>query len=168
MKQSSNLIFRLLKGQIKPKADWRAIDSLKKRTKRICFLFFAMKSREAKKKIFCSFFRRIYCAPICLQFYLTFVSSKMLGEFFILCGPLRIQMLNTRATINLSCNIDHKFYSPGGTFEPICIKSSTFYFKSMDMLYKAKLNVFSKRVRESEKVPSRKNFLVFLTHSLLQ
>jgi hypothetical protein len=55
MKQSSNLFFRLLKGQIKPKADWRAIDSLKKRTKRICFLFFAMKSREAKKKSFVPF-----------------------------------------------------------------------------------------------------------------
>ena len=89
--------------------------------------------------------------------------------FFILCGPLRIQNAYFRATINqkASWNIDHNFYSPGGTSEPICIKSNTFYFKSMDMLYKAKLYVFSKRVKESERVPFRKNFL-FLTHSSLQ
>ena len=35
------------------------------------------------------------------------------------------------------------------------------------MLYKAKLYLFSKRVKESERVPFRKNFL-FLTHSSLQ
>ena len=51
--------------------------------------------------------------------------------------------------------MDHNFYSPGGTSEPICIKSSTFYFKSMDMLYKAKLYV--KRMKEIERVPLRKN-----------
>ena len=35
------------KGQIKPKADWRAIDSPKKRMNE--FGFFAMKSKEATK-----------------------------------------------------------------------------------------------------------------------
>ena len=164
MKQSPILIFRLHRGQIKPKADWRSINSLKKRTKKKFFSFLCHEKQERKKNR--SFlFGRIYCGHICFQFYLTFVSSKRLGDFFILCGPLRIQMLNIRATINLSMNIDHKFYSPGGTFEPICIKSSTFYFKSMDMLYKAKLYV--KRMKESERVPFRKISL-FLTHSSLQ
>ena len=35
------------KGQIKPKADWRAVDSLKKRTDK--FDLFAVKSKKAKE-----------------------------------------------------------------------------------------------------------------------
>ena len=47
------------KGQIKPKADWRDIDSPKKR---ICFVcFFAFHSK--KKKSVPLFFGRIYGAP---------------------------------------------------------------------------------------------------------
>ena len=61
------------KGQIKPKADWRAVDSPKKRMNE--FGFFAVKSKKAKKNKFVhSFFGRIYGTPICLQFYLTFSS----------------------------------------------------------------------------------------------
>ena len=37
------------KGQIKPKADWRAVDSPKKRTNE--FGFFAVKSKKTKKQI---------------------------------------------------------------------------------------------------------------------
>ena len=38
------------KGQIKPKADWHAVDSTKKRMNKFLF-FFAMKSKKAKKQI---------------------------------------------------------------------------------------------------------------------
>ena len=67
------------KGQIKPKADWRAIDSPKKRTKEfVCF--FAAKSNKQKTNktnLFVRpFFRRIYGEPICLRFYLIFSDLK--------------------------------------------------------------------------------------------
>jgi hypothetical protein len=42
------------KGQIKPKADWRALDSPKK-TNKIIWGFFAMKSKKSKKKSFVHF-----------------------------------------------------------------------------------------------------------------
>ena len=60
------------KGQIKPIADWRAVDSPTKRTNE--FGFFAVKSKKQKKKteFVRLFFGRIYGAPICLRFYLTF------------------------------------------------------------------------------------------------
>ena len=38
----------LLKGQIKPKADWPAVDSHKNRTNK--FVLFAVKSKKANKK----------------------------------------------------------------------------------------------------------------------
>ena len=57
------------KGQIKPWADWRVLghvlDSPKKRTND---LFFLKKTPD----MFVCFFGRIYGAPICLRFYLTF------------------------------------------------------------------------------------------------
>ena len=82
------------KGQIKPRADWRAIDSPKKRTNE--FLFFLLYSPEIletwnfdfkfqvfpdghgkKTKFVSSFFGRIYGAPICFRFYLTFRSFQL-------------------------------------------------------------------------------------------
>ena len=50
------------------------IDSPKKRTNEFVFVFFALKSRKAKKtnKFVHSFFGRIYSAPICFWYYLTF------------------------------------------------------------------------------------------------
>ena len=78
----------IAKGQIKPKADLRAIDSPKKRTDE--FVFFAMTVRKylklevsissfkyfqtvkQKTKFISSVFGRIYGTQICLRFYLTF------------------------------------------------------------------------------------------------
>ena len=55
---------------------------------------------------------------------------------FFVCGSLRIQNADW-ATVNKKApwNINHNFFRPGGTSLPICIKSTTFYFKSMDILY---------------------------------
>ena len=67
------MVQTLSKGQIKPKADWRAVNSPKNQTNKLGF--FAVKSKKAKKKKYkfvLSFFGKIYGAPICLQFYLTF------------------------------------------------------------------------------------------------
>ena len=67
----------ITKGQIKPKTDWRAVDSPKKRTNE--FAFFDMKScYVVKSNAVRSFFGRIYGAPFCLQFYLTFSKSKII------------------------------------------------------------------------------------------
>ena len=59
---SELIAFRALgiKGQIKPKADWRAIDSPKKQTnKQICFVcFFAFHNKQNKL-----FLGRIYGIP---------------------------------------------------------------------------------------------------------
>ena len=41
---------QVTKGQIKPKADWRAVDSPKKQTNK--FVFFAVKSKKAKIRSF--------------------------------------------------------------------------------------------------------------------
>ena len=61
------------KGQIKPKADWRAVDSPKKQTNEYGFFCH-------EKKIL--FFGTIYGAPICLRFYLTFRHG--LSRFWVL------------------------------------------------------------------------------------
>ena len=54
----------------------RAVDAPKKRMNK--FVFFAVKSKKAKKKkIVGSFFGRIYGASICLRFYLTFRISEI-------------------------------------------------------------------------------------------
>ena len=53
------------KGQIKPKADWHAIDSPKKQTNKIHFVcFFAFLSKQ--NKFVRLFFGRIYGKPILL------------------------------------------------------------------------------------------------------
>jgi hypothetical protein len=49
---------------MKPKADWSTL-----------FIFFAVKSKKAKKNVG-SFFGTIYGAPICLWFYLTFSQKR--------------------------------------------------------------------------------------------
>ena len=56
------------KGQIKPKADWRAIEQKKKGTNE--FSVFAVKSK--KPNLIHSFVGRIYGATICLWIYPTF------------------------------------------------------------------------------------------------
>ena len=85
------------KGQIKPKADWRAIDSPTERTNK-CVLFFAMTVqkylkleilissfkyfwtvKQKKKKMVRSVFGRIYGMPICFRFYLTCSNEIMEG-----------------------------------------------------------------------------------------
>ena len=59
-----------IKGQIKPWADFRTVDSPKKQTNKFVFLLWRVKKQ--KKKSLVHFLGRIYGAPICLQFYLTF------------------------------------------------------------------------------------------------
>ena len=56
-------VVRSGKGQIKPKADWRAADSPKKRTnEQICFVcFFAFHDKQ--NKLVRLFFGRIYGGP---------------------------------------------------------------------------------------------------------
>ena len=64
----------MTKGQIKPKADWRAADSPKKQTNEfvfVAFLLFTAKKKR-KKEIVRLFFGRIYGVQICFWFYLTF------------------------------------------------------------------------------------------------
>ena len=63
--------FNRTKGQIKPKADWRAADSPKKRTNKFVFVAF-YSSRQKNTK----FFGRIYGAQISFPFYLTFNTNK--------------------------------------------------------------------------------------------
>ena len=54
------------KGQIKPKTDWRAVDSPKKMNERICFVcFFTLHGKQIK--FVHSFFVRIYGSPICFS-----------------------------------------------------------------------------------------------------
>ena len=65
--------WELVKGQIKPKADWRAVDSSNKRSNE--FVFYAVKSKKTNSFVR-SVFGRIYGAPICLRFYLTFSRFK--------------------------------------------------------------------------------------------
>ena len=76
------------KGQLKPKADWRAIDSLKNWRNQFGFFFARTVRKYLKLEILISSFKylqtvkqkkmvrllfgRIYGAPICLRFYLTF------------------------------------------------------------------------------------------------
>jgi hypothetical protein len=71
-------------GQIKPQADWWAIDSPKKQTNKFV-LFFAVKSKKAKKKKnrWFVFFGRIYVAPFCLRFYLTFKRYNRIFSFLM-------------------------------------------------------------------------------------
>jgi hypothetical protein len=61
------VILSTFKGQIKPYADWRSVDSPKKQTNDFFLLFMAKKNKFVR-----SFFGRIYGAKICLRFYLTF------------------------------------------------------------------------------------------------
>ena len=66
---SKNLLdWKPAKGQIKPKADWHAVDSPKKWKNE--FVLFTVKSKQTK--FLSSFFGRIYSTPICFRFYLTF------------------------------------------------------------------------------------------------
>ena len=56
----------LFKGQIKPKANWRAVDSPKKRTNELG-LFAILLFTANKINLFArSFFGRMYCTPILL------------------------------------------------------------------------------------------------------
>ena len=59
------------KGQIKPKAGWANHRLSQKMNKQICFVC-REKQKSKQNKFVCSFFGRIYIAPICFQFYLTF------------------------------------------------------------------------------------------------
>ena len=53
-KQWRRFVINFIKGQIKPKADWRAVDSPKKQTNK--FVFVTLKSKKVKKnKFICSF-----------------------------------------------------------------------------------------------------------------
>ena len=63
---ASYMSCRHAKGQIKPKADWDAVDSPKKRTNE-----WSWKAKKQNRFVR-SFFWRIYSAPIYLWFYLTF------------------------------------------------------------------------------------------------
>jgi hypothetical protein len=65
-----NTIYFLPKGQIKPKADWHAADSPKKRT--IKFVFVAFLLFTGKETNF-------YGAQICFWFYLTF--NNLCGSY---------------------------------------------------------------------------------------
>ena len=58
-------------GQIKPKADWRAIDSPKKRTNKFVFFAFLL-STANKTNSFVRFLGESTTCHICFQFYLTF------------------------------------------------------------------------------------------------
>ena len=60
------------KGQIKPKADWRAVDSSKKRTNE--FVFFCREKQKSKNW-------RIYCVPIRPQSAYGFIWPLVYGLF---------------------------------------------------------------------------------------
>ena len=79
---------KTFKGQVKPEADWHAIDSPKKRTDNFfcamtvhkylkleitisSFKYFRT-VKQKKHQLVCLVFGRIYGAPICLRFHLTF------------------------------------------------------------------------------------------------
>ena len=100
IKMSSNHAVCHTKGQIKLKADWHAIDSPKKWTKKFVFLlpwqsgnnwnlkfWFQVSSISGlwskKTKSVHSVFGRIYGAPICLWFYMTF-NNRLSPERFLL------------------------------------------------------------------------------------
>ena len=63
------------KGQIKPKAGLAQRRSSQKMNEQICFVC-CEKQKRKQNKFAWSFFGRIYRAPICFLFYLTFKSSK--------------------------------------------------------------------------------------------
>ena len=63
--------FFVAKGQIKPKAVWARRRFSQKMNKRICFVC-REKQKSKQNKFVRSFFGRIYGAPICFWFYLTF------------------------------------------------------------------------------------------------
>ena len=52
------------KGQIKPKTDWRVVDSPKKTNERIWVFCSEEYKSKKKNKFVCSFFGKIYGAPI--------------------------------------------------------------------------------------------------------
>ena len=54
--------------------------------------FFANKSKKQKKKIVRMFFGKIYSAPICLRFYLTFMSQLYLDESLKVIWYLRASL----------------------------------------------------------------------------
>ena len=59
-----------LKGQVKPKADWRAVDSHKKQTNLFCLLFcFSQKTKQIHSFIF---WGDSVARQSCFRFYLTF------------------------------------------------------------------------------------------------
>ena len=58
----------LFKGQIKPKAKWRAVDSPKKRTKQFVLFVFLLFTAKKINLFARSFFGRMYCTPILLLF----------------------------------------------------------------------------------------------------
>ena len=61
----------VLKGQIKPKVVLARRRFFQKKKKLICFVY-REKQKSKQNKFVCSFFGRIYGAPICFRFYLTF------------------------------------------------------------------------------------------------
>jgi hypothetical protein len=76
----------LVKGQIKPKAGLARCRFSQKRTSE--FVLIAVKSKIANKtnSFVCLFFGRIYNAPICFWFYLTFMLAGFQSSKFLLCA----------------------------------------------------------------------------------
>ena len=76
------------KGQITPKA-WLVRHRFSKKTNKwICFVC-CEKQKSKQNKFVCSFFERIYSAPICFCFYLTFsMGSNGLFVIFLDLGIL--------------------------------------------------------------------------------
>ena len=83
MKKDSAMTLHKAKGQIKPKADWRTVDS----TKKYFFCFFAFLLFKANKtNSFVCFLEESTVRPNCFWFYLTFnnfnKSVHSMGQYF--------------------------------------------------------------------------------------
>ena len=72
--------FKLSKGQTKPKARLARHRFSQKMNKQICFVC-CDEAKKQTKQIFCSFFGRIYNAPICFWFHLTCRTQKNMQRF---------------------------------------------------------------------------------------
>ena len=86
--------FPLPKGQIKPKAVWVRRRFYQKTNEWICFVCHE-KQKSKQKKFICSFFGRIYGAPICFWFYLTSrrTSSTILVTLFLYFNLKKMQKM---------------------------------------------------------------------------
>ena len=101
----STVDLTVTKGQMKPKADWRPLDSPKKRRNK--FDLFAMKNKKEKKNKFVRLFFWEKLADHKLLMRLTdlYLGQIYGGDFAKFCGPLRIYELNNASISTGSLSI---------------------------------------------------------------